>query len=312
MVRGSRKPSSRAARGRPLGLLSCASALAAIAATGVLPRAAPGYVTSPTRAEPVVGVSGDTSPGKLPRSRAAPATLRLGFTSAAPGTTSTPELSEIRFEVSRDVVFQTAGLPSCPITELYSETSNANETCAGSLVGHGTVISEVTLPGQAPVTIEGHLSAFYDLAGSQPLILAQVISTGALPLTYVLPFAITRHGGPFATVMSVRHMQFIAGECAKGHPDCFSQTYTYKGIYGRISKFELTLSRRFVHAGKPASLVSAGCPARRGTASATFPLAEVVLDYSFPEEGAVLRQASRRCEVLAPRRGLRSPHPRVA
>jgi hypothetical protein len=226
--------------------------------------------------------------------------LRLGFTSEVPGAPNTPELSGIRFEISRDVVLQTSGLPSCPITALYSESYEANGTCAGSLVGRGTVISEFTLPGQAPATIEGHLSAFYDLAGGQPRILAQVTSTGALPLTYVLPFAIEKTRGGFATALWVRHMEFIAGVCAIGHPECFSQTYTYKGVYGHISRFELTLDRRFVHAGKPTSLVSADCPAPRGTASATLPLAEVNLDYA--EGGGVSREASRRCAVLAPRR----------
>lgn len=132
-------------------------------------------------------IEGETVPGKLPRSRMVPATLRLGFTSEAASTPITPELTAIRLEVSRNLTFQTAGLPSCPIAELYSESSDAGQVCAGSLVGYGIVISEVTLPGQAPVTIEGHLSAFYDLGEGQPRILAQVTSTGPLPLTYVIP-----------------------------------------------------------------------------------------------------------------------------
>lgn len=213
---------------------------------------------------------------------------------------TTPELTAITLDVSRNLAFQTAGLPSCPISNLYSESSDARQTCAGSLVGYGIVISEVALPGQAPVTIEGRLSAFYDFGEGQPRILAQVTSTGALPLTYVIPFTIYKARGVYGTILSVQQMRFIAGECARGHPNCFSQTYTYKGIYGRISKFELTLGRQFVHAGKRISVVGADCPAGDSSSSAVLPLVKVNLTYR--EASPLSQVATRRCEVFkAPR-----------
>ena len=101
---------------------------------------------------PLVTVSGEVVPTKLPRSKAAPAALRLGFTSEAPETHTAPELSSIAFQISRHVTIQTAGLQSCPLTKLYSAYASVRQTCAGSLVGQGRVISEITLPGQAPVT----------------------------------------------------------------------------------------------------------------------------------------------------------------
>ena len=268
-----------------------------MAVAGLSPRPAGGELAQ--AGEAVIGVSGETVPSKLPRSWMVPVTLRLGFTSEAPSTPTTPELTAIRLEVSRNLAFHTAGLPSCPISELYSESSDARQICAGSLVGSGTVVSEVTLPGQAPVTIEGHLSAFYDLGEGQPRILAQVTSAGALPLTYVIPFTIEKPHGVFGTVLWVQHMQFIAGKCARGHSNCFSQTYTYKGIYGHISKFELTLDQHFVHAGKRTSVVSADCPAGGRSSSAIFPLVKVNLAYP----GAISRSqvATRRCEVSASR-----------
>jgi hypothetical protein len=271
-----------------------------MAVAGVSPSSAGGNVAP--AGEVVIGVSGETVPGKLPRSRMVPATLRLGFTSEAPSTPTTPELTAIRLEVSRNLAFHTAGLPSCPIAELYSESSNAGQVCAGSLVGHGIVISEVTLPGQAPVTIEGRLSAFYDFGEGQPRILAQVTSTGALPLTYVIPFTIYHEHGEFATVLAVHEMEFIAGICAPGRQTCFSQTYTYKGIYGRISKFEVTLEHQFIYAGKRISLVSADCPASRGSSSAILPVVKVSLAYPAYPARPLSQVATRRCEVSAPRR----------
>jgi hypothetical protein len=275
-----------------------ACALAFMAVAGFSPRPADGEL-----AQAVIGVSGETVPVKLPRSHMVPATLRLGFTSRATSTPTTPELTAIRLEISRDLAFQTAGLPSCPISELYSESSDAKQVCAGSLVGSGIVISEVTLPGQAPVTIEGRLLAFYDFGEGQPRLLAQVTSTGALPLTYVIPFTISRSRGIYGTILSVEQMRFIEGICERGHPNCFSQTYTYKGIYGHISKFELTVDRQFVHAGKRTSVVSADCPASGSSSSAVFPLVSVNLTYSAYPAMLPSQVATRRCEVFkAPRR----------
>ncbi len=301
-VRATTEPHAVSSGGSRTGLLVLllgALAFALMAAAGASPPSAGGDLAQ--TGEVVIGVSGETVPDKLPRSRMAPATLRLGFTSETPSTPTTPELTAITLELSRSLAFQTAGLPSCPIAELY-ESSDAGQVCAGSLVGHGTVTSEVTLPGQAPATIEGRLSAFYDLGEGQPRILAQVTSTGVLPLTYVVPFTIDKTQGVYGTILSVEHMQFIDGKCARGHPNCFSQTYTYKGIYGHISKFELTLDRQFVHAGKRTSVVSADCPARNGSSSASFPLVKVDLAYPYPDAISRSQVATGRCEVSASRR----------
>jgi hypothetical protein len=268
----------------------------AFAVAGLSPRAAGAQEAQ--AGEALIGVSGEIAPGKLPRSRKVPATLRVGFTSAAPSMPTTPELTAIRFDVSRYLAFQTAGLPSCPIAELYSQSSDAGQICAGSLVGSGIVISEVTLPGETPETIEGRLSAFYDFGEGQPRILAQVTSTGLLPLTYVIPFTIYKGHGVFETILSVEQMRFIEGVCAVGYPNCFAQTYTYEGIYTHISKFELTLDRQFVHSGKRTSVVSADCPASGSSSSATFPLVKVNLAYAAFSRSQI---ASRRCEVSAPR-----------
>jgi len=93
-----RAASSGAARTWPLVLLLGACALAFMAVAGLSPRPAGGELAQ--AGEAVIGVSGETVPGKLPRSRMVPAALRLGFTSEAPSTPTTPELTAIRLEVS--------------------------------------------------------------------------------------------------------------------------------------------------------------------------------------------------------------------
>lgn len=117
----------------------------------------------------------------------------------------------------------------------------------------------------------------------------------------MIPFTIHRGPGVFGTTLSVAQMRFIAGLCIPANANCFSQTYTYKGIYGHISKFELALSRRFVHAGRMASFVSADCPARGSSSSAVLPLVKVALEYPFEISRSRSQVVTRRCEVSAPR-----------
>jgi hypothetical protein len=90
-------------------------------------------------------------------------------------------------------------------------------------------------------------------------------------------------------------MRFIAGECTIGYPNCFSQTYTYEGIYGHISRFEMTLGRRFLDARRTVSFVNADCPAPAGASIAHRLLA--VLSVSYPGQLLPEQIATRRCEV---------------
>ena len=108
-VRGTTEPpaaSSGASRAWSLVLLLGACALAFMAVAGLSPRPAGGELAQ--AGEAVIGVSGETVPGKLPRSHMVPATLRLGFTSKAPSAPTTPELTTIRLEISHHLALWTA------------------------------------------------------------------------------------------------------------------------------------------------------------------------------------------------------------
>jgi hypothetical protein len=222
------------------------------------------------QSRPELSIWGGISPSKLPRLKPAPVTVKVGFMVEAE-TCVSPELESIALEIFRNVIFQKTGLPSCPLAKLYSTTTPARQACAGSLVGHGRVISEVTLPGREPATIDGSLLAFYNSAEGKPGILAQVTSGGVLPLAYVIPFRFENAGGDFGTrlFVSKSRMRAIAGSCVP-QSACFGPTYGFQGIYGHISSFELSLHRLFLNHGKRESFVSADCPAQARQLSAGF------------------------------------------
>jgi hypothetical protein len=236
---------------------------------------------------------GETVPTKLPRSQPFPITLRMGFTYEALNNQTAPELNAISFEVSRNVTMQTAGLPSCPINKLYSSAARARRICAGSLVGHGTVTSEVALPNQVTAPVKRQLLAFYDDVKGQPYILAQVTSgPGAVPLTYVLPFRIENVHRTFGKRLFA-YMPQVRGKIRK-------DPYQLKGGYGQISEFEIFLRHLFTQGGTRESFLSADCPAPGGQSGADFPLMKLALGYGSifgASRGSLSGVVTRPCRV---------------
>jgi len=244
-----------------IALALAASTFAGIGAAEVAPGGEPTF-------------SASMSPEQLATDKPSAISLRLGF-EVPPQEGKIPSLGAIRFAISRRISFDYGGLPPCSLQTLLS--SYAEGSCTRSLVGRGSVVSEVTLPGHEPVTVSGIAKAYYSFDEQQPRILVRVVTGEPLPLIYVIPFELRSAPQPYATSISVRRMSQIQGLCARGHPNCFAQPYRLKGIYSHISEFQLDLHRRFRHRGRQASFVSAECSLPSGEQEATFPLASVVL-----------------------------------
>jgi len=228
--------------------------------------------------ETLVGAWAQTIPVRLPRSESIPIALRTGFTSAARRSSATPELSRIVFEIGRGVQLQTAGLPRCPLSKLYAGAVEARQSCAGSLLGHGSVSSEITLPGQAPLEVEGSLLAFYGFAKGRPQILAQVITAPPLSLIYVIPFRVAKDHGLFSTRLSTPKISTVKGVCAH-QPHCLGQPQELRGLFGHISQFALSLHRVFSRGGERRSVLSGSCPAFGGSRGALISFVQIGLDY---------------------------------
>jgi hypothetical protein len=226
---------------------------------------------------------GTVSPAKLPRSGQAPVTLRMGFQSSPIGGL-VPELDKISFEVTRHVELSAEDWPqSCSPAKLYSPQVDARRACAGSLIGHGSVTSEITVPGQAPVNVTGRLLAFYASAGGRPRILAQVTTGEPLPLVYVIPFTIEPAAGSYGTTLAVsqERMRAINGRCASGHPNCFGpDPYTLEGVYGHISRLSMSLHRVVPQRGRGLSFVEGGCPVPPDFSTGVFDLLRISLGYA--------------------------------
>ena len=237
---------------------------------------------------PSIAISGEIVPARLPRSRPTPISLHIGFTSEFPSTHAAPNLTRIELEFRRNLVFNAKGLPSCTLHQLLSTYGSPVQSCRRSLVGHGMVVSEVPLPRTTGLTrVEGELRAYYDLYKGQPWVLAQVTSQAA-GLAYVIPFELKAKGRNHETTLEVPPpvMRRLPGIyiCDRNSPGCYGAD-KFRGIYGRISNFELSLHRSFPYRGEQHSFVSADCPARGNQLAAGFEVVSLRYSMGGPLEG---------------------------
>jgi hypothetical protein len=212
---------------------------------------------------------GGLLPDKLPRSHRSPVELLLDYTPEI----KRAELQSFSLELSRTIAIHTEGLRGCPISDLYLSAKAAKRMCAGSLVGHGAVTSEVPIPGQPAGPVKRGLLAFYSQTGRQRYILAQVTSGPPHPLTYVIPFRLKSPSSEgFGLRLEVAHMSEVRGEVRYGP--------RLEGVYSKISELDLSLKRAFKYKGRRVGFLSADCPAPRGYSGVTYLLMKVRLTYT--------------------------------
>jgi hypothetical protein len=237
-------------------------------------------ISEPGQEGSAPSATGSLSPVNLPRTKPVPVTLAVQFSSPPVGG-ATRVLERIDFELSPRVTFGLHGLKSCDDDTLYTPSVDARRACAGSLVGHGTVTSEIfSLHG--PVTVTGQLLAFYSDYEGRPLIYGQVRTPEPINLLYVIPFTIGKSeslGGTDLFVPSGK-MSGIQGICASKRPDCFHPPYDLESFYARISGLDLNLHRVYHSEGRRLSFVSATCAAPKGVGSDFYTLLKAKLTYA--------------------------------
>jgi hypothetical protein len=247
-----------------IAALAAAIAIALAAATGAQGH---GEAAVVQKGDLRVTFSGGISPAKLPRSGAAPVSVRMGGKIRTTDGSTPPKLSQIVLEINRKGKISTTGLPTCSLGKLNSATTaSARRSCGDALIGHGNVTSRVSLPGQNAFASNGQLLAFNGRYKGHLAVLAHVETGPPLPLTYVIVFQVGRGKGQFGYKL-VGALPPIASE------------------YGYITAFDLSLGRRYSFHGRKVSYARASCPAPKGFSQVSFPFAHV--SYIF-ENGANL------------------------
>jgi hypothetical protein len=208
-----------------------------------------------------VSFSGDISPHKLPRKGKAPITVSVG-TKIVTTARKPPQLRRLEIAINRNGVFDTKGLPICPLDVLQpSTTDEALQNCRRSLVGEGLFEAKVLLKGQASFPSKGKLYAFNSRVNGRQAILAHVYGTQPAPASFTLIFEVKKTKGTFGTVLTSNFPEVTADS-------------------GYVTGLSMSLSKTFSSNGKRHSYVSAGCPAPKGFPGAVFPFARATLEFA--------------------------------
>jgi hypothetical protein len=224
-----------------------------------------------------VSFDGRMSPRSLPRSGTASIAVSVGGTIETTDNTIPPQLLEITIGINRHGRIDTTGLPVCRMARIQpSTTGGAMRICGASFVGEGDFSSKILLPQQAPFPSDGRVLAFNGIYRGRPAILAHIYGTKPAPISFTLPFVISRGKGTFATTLSASLPHFTSR-------------------WGYVTGLEMTLGRKYSYRGRPRSYVSAGCPAPAGFPSAVFPLARA--DYRFDDGRHLSSTLVRTCSV---------------
>lgn len=210
----------------------------------------------------IVSFGGSISPRSLPRVGAAPIDVTVdGRVRTASGHLP-PALRRIVLEINRNGILDDRGLASCRIDEIQpSSSGEALATCGPAQVGSGRVGGQIVLPEQRPLALRGRVIAFNSRGpDGGRAILAHLYMSSPFALSLVLTFSLERIPGTFGTrlvaVVPRRARSLL-----------------------HITAFRLHLGRRYSHAGRRQSYLSAGCPAPAGFPGTTFPLVRAA--YSF-------------------------------
>jgi hypothetical protein len=198
--------------------------------------------------------SGNFTPNVLPRERAAPVDVSIHGKVATTDGSHPPPLRWIEVELNRNGRVQSEGLPTCSAPTLQStSTQTALARCGAARVGRGDFDAEVILG--RPIPVSGKVYAFNSRRNGKPALLLHLFAGAPVRFTLVVPLTIGhRRTGNFGTVLRARIPKL-------------------GGDLGSVTQIDLTIGRRYSHAGKRRSYISAACSTPRGIDSVVFPFA---------------------------------------
>jgi hypothetical protein len=222
-----------------------------------------------------ITVLSQIQPFKLPRDKPAPIAVFISGHIATPSGATPPQLQKMVVEVNRHGLLQSRGLPACTIEEVQpASDERALSQCGDALVGSGRFYASVVFPDQRPYPTRGRLLIFNGKVDGKPVLFAHIYTQIPFATSFVITFSIKHISkGPYGTELSAS----LPGAL---------------GNWGFVDRIKLTLKRKYRFHGKELSYFNAGCPAPKGTKTASFPLARASFQFSEAKEIALTVQKS--------------------
>ncbi len=228
----------------------------------------------------LVSLDGSFTPNHLSRDRFSPVSISLQ--GAVHGTEGQlpPPIGRIDIDFGSNASLTTVGLPGCRRSQLVaSDLPHAMEACGPALVGKGRVTAILEFPGGEPHEVLAHLLAFNGHSKEPDAVVWALVSPykPALATSFVLPFYL--QGIPSGTF---------------GHR-IRAPVFHNPTTFWRLSRFNVTLGRRYRFEGERRSYLDARCPLPPHFHSLSIPLARAT--YRFAPSPAVSVDIYRACRV---------------
>ena len=249
--------------------------LLAVVALGALGALAQAELTR--EGDLIVSFQGAIAPNHLPRTDAAPVSVRVAGNVKTTHGLRLPQLRTIAVAINRTGRLYDKGLPTCGIATIQPATEAvARQRCADAIVGTGHVTLVVRLPSQADYISRNNLLAFNGpRRHGAKLILAQIYSKNP-PGAIVLTFTVKKHSGVYGNVIE-------------------TTLPSYAENWAYLTSFEMTLGRTYRYQGRQRSYISAACAAPAGLPGALFPFAKAT--YKFGGGEVLSTKINRTCKV---------------
>lgn len=188
--------------------------------------------------------SGGISPSKLPRHERAPISAHLKDQIGTIDGSHPPAVSSVIADFDKTIRVNATGLPVCREDQLTARsTVAAKKACPDAIVGSGEGEVEVAFPEQAPFSAKDPIVLFNGgVRGGTTLLFVDAYVNVPAPTAVIATVKLTRiHRGHFGIHM-VAEIPRIAGGA------------------GSVTKFRLTIDRKFTYKGKKESYLTASCP----------------------------------------------------
>lgn len=187
---------------------------------------------------------GGISPLKLPRRKQAPISGHIDAQIGTVDGSHPPAIESVIVDFDKTIHVNAKGLPSCRQNQLVARsTTDAKRACADAIVGEGEGEVEVAFPEQKPFAAKGPITLFNGgVRGNTTLLLVHTYVDVPAPTAVIVPVKLSRiHRGHFGL-----------------HAD--AKIPAIAGGAGSVTKFKLTIGRRFAYKGKKESYLTASCP----------------------------------------------------
>ncbi len=187
--------------------------------------------------------NGGFSPKALSKTTPTPISLTASGEIQTLDGSQPPAVKEVILETDKNGSVNVKGYPTCKSSQLQAtDTATAEKTCKTALIGTGTTTARVQFPEQNPINVPSKLLVFN---GGE---------SGGTTTMYIHAYFSAPVSGAIVTTVKIKKIH-------KGRFGLLATASIPKiaNGAGSVTKFNLTINKKFTYKGKKQSILAAKC-----------------------------------------------------